>query len=65
MTLQALRERIGDSDFFAFLKAWARTYRHGNADTAQLVALAEQVAGEQLDDLFADWLELDGKPAGY
>jgi aminopeptidase N len=65
MTLQALRERIGDVDFFAFLKAWARAYRHGNADTADLVAVAEQVSGQQLDQLFADWLELDGRPAGY
>ncbi|MCW2851364.1 MAG: pepN 2, partial [Nocardioides sp.] len=65
MTLQALRERIGDVDFFAFLKAWARTYRHANADTADLVAVAEQVSGQQLDQLFADWLELEGRPAGY
>nr|WP_227467223.1 M1 family metallopeptidase [Nocardioides lijunqiniae] len=65
MTLQALRERIGDADFFAFLKIWARTYRHGNATTADLVRVAEQVSGQQLDQLFADWLELDGRPAGY
>ncbi|MCD4524295.1 M1 family metallopeptidase [Nocardioides sp. cx-173] len=65
MTLQALRERIGDADFFAFLKTWARTHRHGTASTAQLVAVAERVSGEQLDALFADWLELDGRPAGY
>ncbi|WP_134740282.1 M1 family metallopeptidase [Nocardioides sp. 503] len=65
MTLQALRERIGDADFFAVLKAWARTYRHGTATTADLVAVAEEVSGQQLDQLFADWLELDGRPTGY
>jgi aminopeptidase N len=65
MTLQALRERIGDADFFGLLKRWAAVYRQGNAGTAQLVALAEQVSGEQLDELFADWLELDGRPSGY
>lgn len=65
MTLQALRERIGSADFFAFVKRWAAIHRHGNAGTAQLVALAERVSGEQLDGLFADWLELEGKPAGY
>ena len=27
--------------------------------------LAEKVSGEQLDDLFDDWLRLDGKPKGY
>jgi len=65
MTLQALRERIGDPDFFRFVKRWAADHRQGNASTAQLVALAEQVSGEQLDELFADWLVRDGRPAGY
>ena len=65
MTLQALRERVGDPDFFRFVKRWAATYRQGNASTAQLVTLAEQVSGEQLDELFADWLERDGRPSGY
>ena len=65
MTLQALRERIGDADFFQLLKRWAADYRQGNAGTAQLLRLAEQVSGEQLDQLFADWLELDGRPSGY
>ncbi len=65
MTLQALRERIGDADFFRFVKRWPALHRQGSATTAQLVALAEQVSGEQLDGLFADWLELDGRPGGY
>jgi aminopeptidase N len=65
MTLQALRERIGSPDFFRLLKRWAARYRQGNAGSRELVALAERVSGEQLDQLFADWLELDGRPAGY
>lgn len=65
MTLQALRERIGDGDFRRFLRTWAREHRQGNAGTAQLVATAERVSGEQLDELFADWLERGGRPAGY
>ena len=65
MTLHALRERIGNPDFFRLIKRWAAVHRQGNAGTPQFVALAEQVSGEQLDQLFADWLELDGRPAGY
>ncbi|MCW2765964.1 MAG: pepN 2 [Nocardioides sp.] len=65
MTLQALREKVGGTDFFAILKAWAKEHRHGNARTAQFVALAERVSGEDLGTLFSDWLELDGKPTGY
>ena len=43
MTLQALREKIGDDKFFAILKAWTAKYRHGNATTTQFIALAEKV----------------------
>ena len=65
MTLQVLRERVGSKDFFAILRAWARMHRHGNVRTAQLVALAERISGDDLGTLFSDWLRLDGKPSGY
>jgi aminopeptidase N len=65
MTLQALRERIGGADFARVLRAWAAEHRHGNARTADLVALAERISGKDLTTLFHDWLELDGRPAGY
>ncbi|MFD0165527.1 M1 family metallopeptidase [Streptomyces decoyicus] len=62
MTLQALRERIGDKAFFKLLPAWTSAHRYGNADTAQFIALAEKISGQQLDDLFAVWLNTDSKP---
>ncbi|MGW2025799.1 M1 family metallopeptidase [Streptomyces decoyicus] len=62
MTLQALRERIGDKAFFKLLPAWTSAHRYGNADTAQFTALAEKISGQQLDDLFAVWLNTDSKP---
>ena len=65
MTLHALRLQVGASDFFAILKAWASEHRHGNVRTAQFQKLAERISGQQLDTLFADWLTLDGRPAGY
>ena len=65
MTLQVLRERVGSDAFFRILRAWAREHRHGNVRTAQFVALAERISGDDLDPLFSDWLTLDGKPAGY
>lgn len=65
MTLQALRERVGSDHFFAILRAWAAAHRHGNARTAQLVALAERISGQDLGSLFHDWLEVDGRPGGY
>ncbi|MDT0455491.1 M1 family metallopeptidase [Streptomyces sp. DSM 41527] len=63
MTLQALRERIGDRAFFKLLPAWTSAHRYGNADTAQFIALAEKISGQQLDDLFTTWLKTDSKPA--
>ncbi|MEU2714965.1 M1 family metallopeptidase [Streptomyces sp. NPDC007205] len=63
MTLQALRERIGDKAFFRLLPAWTRLHRYGNAETADFVRLAERVSGQKLDDLFDTWLSTTGRPA--
>lgn len=63
MTLQVLRERIGDKAFFRLLPAWTRLHRYGNANTADFIRLAERVSGQQLDDLFDTWLFTTGKPA--
>ncbi|MFF8729597.1 M1 family metallopeptidase [Streptomyces sp. NPDC015171] len=63
MTLQALRERIGDTAFFKLLPAWTKLHRYGNADTADFIRLAERISGRQLDDLFDAWLFTTGKPA--
>ncbi|MFF4572661.1 M1 family metallopeptidase [Streptomyces sp. NPDC001410] len=62
MTLQALRERIGDEAFFRLLPVWTRLHRYGNADTADFIRLAERISGQQLDDLFDTWLFTTGKP---
>jgi aminopeptidase N len=63
MTLQVLRERIGDKAFFALLPAWTRLHRYGNAETGDFIRLAEKVSGRQLDDLFQTWLFTPGKPS--
>ncbi|MEU9501236.1 M1 family metallopeptidase [Streptomyces sp. NPDC048196] len=63
MTLQALRERIGDTAFFKLLPAWTAAHRYGNAETAQFVALAEKVSGQKLGDFFDTWLYTESKPA--
>jgi aminopeptidase N len=63
MTLQVLRNEVGDRDFFRILRAWAARRAGGNGTTAQFVALAERISGEQLDGLFHTWLFTAGKPA--
>ncbi len=56
LTLQALRSKIGDDLFFALLKAWATNHQYGNATTADFIALANQISGDDLTDLFNRWL---------
>jgi aminopeptidase N len=63
MTLHALRMTIGDEAFSRLVRVWASSNRNGNGSTAEFVALAEQVSGKQLDDLFNAWLFTADRPA--
>jgi aminopeptidase N len=42
MTLQALREKIGDLAFFQLLRDWATQNRYGTVTTPEFIALAEK-----------------------
>jgi aminopeptidase N len=63
MTLQVLRNQVGDRDLFRILRTWAQRKAGGNGTTGQLIALAERISGEQLDALFDAWLFTPAKPA--
>jgi aminopeptidase N len=65
MTLQALRDKVGDSAFFAIMRDWATQHQFGNATTAQFVALAQRDSGLSLQDFFDVWLYQPGKPATW
>jgi aminopeptidase N len=62
MTLQALRERVGDDAFWAIVRDWHASKSGGNGTTPEFIALAEQISGQQLDDLFDAWLFTAGRP---
>ena len=62
MTLQALRDRIGDDAFFTVLRSWATAAPVRQRDHAQFIALAERVSQQDLDGLFEAWLFTPGKP---
>ncbi|WP_029431692.1 M1 family metallopeptidase [Blastococcus sp. URHD0036] len=62
MTLQALRTEVGDDDFAEILREWFGTEAGHAVTTDDFVALAEEVSGADLDDLFAEWLGA-GRPA--
>ncbi|MBJ7520859.1 MAG: M1 family metallopeptidase [Solirubrobacteraceae bacterium] len=65
MTLQALRAKIGEADFTALLRAW---FAEGSAETvttADFIALAERISGEELSPFFDVWLFTGGKPVSW
>ncbi len=56
LTVAALRAQVGDAAFFRILQTYTQHYRYGNASTAEFIALAEAVSGQELDALFTAWL---------
>jgi aminopeptidase N len=62
MTLQALRNEVGDDAFWTTLHLWTEQHAFGTGTTDGFVALAEQVSGQDLSDLFDLWLFTPGRP---
>ena len=62
MTLEVLRQEVGDATFLEIMREWAARYAYANATTADFIALAEEISGQALDQLFDDWLFEQGKP---
>jgi aminopeptidase N len=65
MTLQALREKVGDAAFFRILRRWAAQHQYGNVTTRQFAALAERESGRNLDHFFDVWLYQQAKPTSW
>ncbi len=62
MTLQALRLKIGDRDFFKVLKQWASAHRYGNVSTQDFIKFVERTTNRNLGSFFQTWLYQPGKP---
>ncbi|MEZ4563555.1 MAG: M1 family metallopeptidase [Thermomicrobiales bacterium] len=60
--LSQLRAEIGDEAFFDLLREWNARYFHGNANSGDFRALAEEISGEDLDVFFTAWLETPWTP---
>jgi aminopeptidase N len=65
MTLQALREKVGDLAFFRIMRDWATENRFGNVTTPQFIQLAERDSGLDLQTFFTAWLYTEGKPTSW
>jgi hypothetical protein len=66
------RRSGGDADrgrhrepFFRILKTWTAEHRHGNATTAQFIALSERISGQDLGNFFQVWLYTPSKPTTW
>lgn len=63
IALQALRNEVGDEDFFAILKGWPTERRYGNGSVRDFETYAEKVSGHSLGGLFDTWLFTTSKPS--
>jgi aminopeptidase N len=65
MTLQALREKVGEPTFLAIVRTWYAENRYSNVTTQGFIATAERVSGQQLDPFFDVWLFQEGRPESW
>ncbi|KAA2264817.1 M1 family metallopeptidase [Solihabitans fulvus] len=63
LALQALRNSVGDANFFKILQTWTQTKKYSTGKIEEFIALSEQISGKPLYDLFNTWLFTAGKPA--
>lgn len=65
MLLHALRLEVGDDAFFTILRTHAERFAGRTVRTDEFIALAEEIAGEQLDELFDRWLNSPTLPDDF
>ena len=65
MTLEALRQKVGDATFFQILSDWVAEHQYANANTRDFIDLAEADSGLDLGTFFDAWLFQRGKPASW
>jgi aminopeptidase N len=62
MTLQALRQKLGEATFLQIVRSWYAENKFSNVTTQDFIALSERVSGRQLDRFFDVWLFEEGRP---
>jgi aminopeptidase N len=60
--LHMLRETVGDSAFFAGIRAYYRTYRDSVVSSSDFQAVMERASGRRLGWFFGQWLRQPGYP---
>jgi aminopeptidase N len=65
MVLEALRQEIGTRHLATVLRRWAAVDPGRPVSTADFIAVAERVSGENLGRFFSTWLYVAQRPVGY
>ena len=60
---QELDRTVGDDAFYEILQRWVTDHEGTSQRTGAFIALAEEVSGQDLTQLFDDWLFADDVPA--
>ena len=60
LVVHALRTRMGDTEFFAFIKTWAQ--QSGPRSLEDFRRAADDATAEDLTDFFAEWLDQTDRP---
>ena len=55
--------KVGDEAFFRTLRTYYDRYKGRSAGTQDLIAVAEEVSGQELSPFFSDWLYSTDLPA--
>jgi len=63
LLLHALRMTLGDTEFFALLRAWTSAHAGGTVSTEMFTVFAEQTTGVDLSRMFDEWLSQPALPA--
>ena len=61
-TALAGSRRVGDDAFWTTLHLWTEQHAFGTGTTDAFIAMAEQVSGQDLSDLFDVWLFTPDRP---
>jgi aminopeptidase N len=51
-----MRQQVGDKAFYEILRTYFEQYRYGVAYPQNLMAVAEQVSGQDIDPLYEEWI---------
>ncbi len=62
-TLHALRLVVGDELFFDILRSYYDRYQNSTASTADLIAVASEIGGQEAEEVLTRWLYEDQVPA--